>query len=66
VTAFCRIVPWNRSVEWIIASAGGDDPSKGANSMHTARMTVGLGGLAFVNLVLVGMQLLFGVDTLPI
>ena len=52
--------------EWIIAPAGGDERPKGANSMHTARMTVGLGGLAFVNLVLIGVQLLFGIDSLPI
>lgn len=53
-------------MEWTIASAGGDEPSKGANSMHSARMTVGFSGLAFVNLVLIGMQLLFGIDSLPI
>ena len=34
--------------------------------MNMARVTVGLGGLALVNLVLMSMQLLLGVDSLPI
>ena len=39
---------------------------KGQNSMLTARVTYGLGGLMLVNLVLVSVQLLLGVDTMPI
>jgi hypothetical protein len=39
---------------------------QGANSMLTARVTFGLGGLMLVNLLLVSLQLLFGVDTMPI
>ena len=34
--------------------------------MLTARVTFGLGGLMLVNLLLVSLQLLFGVDTMPI
>ena len=34
--------------------------------MNMARVTVGLGGLTLVNLVLMSMQLLLGVDSLPI
>ena len=34
--------------------------------MLTARVTYGLGGLMLVNLVLVSLQLLLGVDTMPI
>jgi hypothetical protein len=40
--------------------------NKGQNSMLTARVTYGLGGLMLVNLVLVSVQLLLGVDTMPI
>jgi hypothetical protein len=40
--------------------------NKGQNSMLTARFTYGLGGLMLVNLLLVSLQLLLGVDTMPI
>ena len=47
--------------------AGGTAAEKGANnSMLTARVTFGLGGLLLVNVVLLAVQMAVGVNFLPI
>lgn len=47
--------------------AGGNAAEKGANnSMLTARLTFGLGGLLLVNVVLLAVQMALGVNYMPI
>ena len=64
--AICRNVPWNRPGKRTKGRAGGIAAANGANSMLTARVTYGLGGLLLVNLVLLAAQMALGVDYLPI
>jgi hypothetical protein len=63
---FCRNVPWNRPGKRIKGTAGGNAAVTGAKKMLTARVTFGLGGLLLVNVVLLAVQMVLGVNYLPI
>jgi hypothetical protein len=46
--------------------AGDQFATKGQNSMHSARVTYGFGGLVLVGLVLTAVQLALGINSMPI